>query len=116
MFKQSPKIPSVKLRILDTPAGEPLPSLSDITRSASSIINMEFLWSIKNGMIVGSDNISAIDGGMNKISLSFTKLVKCLMYEVLPVPGSPCKRIIPLSYSEFNLSTITSCIFKNSEP
>ena len=40
MLKQSPNIPSVKLRMLDTPAGEPLPSLSEITRSASSIIKI----------------------------------------------------------------------------
>ena len=68
--------------MLETPAGEPLPSLSDITRSASSMIKIEFLWSIKKGMIVGSDNISAIDGGIKRISFSLIKLVKYFIYEV----------------------------------
>jgi hypothetical protein len=65
--------------MFDTPAGEPLPSLSAITRSASSIIKMVFLWSIKNGIIDGSDNISAIDGGTNKTCLCFINDVMYFM-------------------------------------
>ena len=62
--------------IFDTPAEEPFISLSEITFSASSIIKMEFLCSIKNGIIEGSDKDSAMEGGMNKISFSFINLVR----------------------------------------
>jgi gamma-glutamyltranspeptidase/glutathione hydrolase len=45
-------------------------------------------------MIDGSDNISAIDGGINKISLSFIKVFKCLMYEVFQTKSNPVEFIV----------------------